>query len=102
MAEPDVSGLLSVQQAIRIIDASPVKPRVARMRLEDAAGLRLAAPLVADRDYPPFDRSLMDGFAVRAADVAAEGTSLKVIGEVAAGQCPSQTVDLGQAIAIMT
>jgi molybdopterin molybdotransferase len=102
MAEPDVSGLLTVQQAIRIIDASPVKPRVARVRLEDAAGLRLAAPLVADRDYPPFDRSLMDGFAVRSADVAAEGASLKVIGEVAAGQWPSQSVAPGEAIAIMT
>ena len=36
-----------------------------------ACGRVLAEPIVADRDYPPFDRSTRDGFAVRAADADA-------------------------------
>jgi len=102
MAEPDVSGLLTVQQAIRIIDAAEVQPRVVRVPLDQAAGLRLAAPLLADRDYPPFDRSLMDGYAVRVADLSSDGATLRVVGEVAAGQWPQQRLQQGETVAIMT
>jgi molybdopterin molybdotransferase len=58
--------------------------------------------VVADRDYPPFDRSLMDGYAVRVADVARTPVELMVIGEVAAGAVGAASVSAGQAIAIMT
>jgi molybdopterin molybdotransferase len=52
--------------------------------LEDAAGRVLAESVSAVVDLPPFDRTAMDGFAVRAADVSA-GASLRVIGDLAAG-----------------
>src|SRR5688572_2119919 len=68
--EPDVGELISVGEAIRILDAMEVRPRAVEMGLGDAQGLVLAEDLHADRDYPPFDKSLMDGFAVRCADVA--------------------------------
>src|SRR5438874_7205065 len=69
MSEPAVSDLLTVAQAISIIDATPVAPRLVEVPLQEAQGLRLAEDLRADRNYPPFDKSLMDGFAVRCADL---------------------------------
>jgi molybdopterin molybdotransferase len=59
----------------------------------------LAADVITDRDYPPFDRSARDGFAVRAGDVP--GT-LRVIGEVRAGAMFGGRVIAGDAVEIMT
>ncbi|HWE97746.1 MAG TPA: molybdopterin molybdotransferase MoeA [Tepidisphaeraceae bacterium] len=102
MNDPEVSGLLTVQQAIAVIDGTAVAPRVVRVRLENAAGLRLAEDLVADRDYPPFLKSLMDGYAVRRADVAQAPADLLVVGEIAAGAWPQRAIDAGETMAIMT
>ena len=106
MGELDVAKLLSVTEAVAVIDATAVAPRVARVPLGEAAGLRLAQDVVADRDYPPFAKSLMDGYAVRAADVsgasAARPIDLRVVGEVAAGAEPTRAVTAGEAVAIMT
>jgi molybdopterin molybdotransferase len=65
----------------------------------DAAGRVLAESIVADRDYPPFDRSARDGFAVRSADVPGE---LRVIGEVRAGTVFEGAIGAGEAVEIMT
>lgn len=65
----------------------------------DAAGRVLAEDVSADRDYPPFDRSARDGFAVRAADIPGE---LRVIGEVRAGAVFEGEVSAGTAVEIMT
>src|SRR2546423_4519841 len=86
MGELDVSQLMTVSQAMAAIDAAPVTPRVVRLPLAEAAGLRLARDLVADRDYPPFPKSTMDGFAVRGADVARTPAELRVVGRVPAGR----------------
>ncbi len=103
MSESAVAGLLSVAQAMEILDRTPVAPRVVRMALAEVAGLRLAQDLVADRDYPPFKKSLMDGYAVRILDVGA-GTAveLSVVGEIPAGASVERTLGLGEAMAIMT
>jgi molybdopterin molybdotransferase len=70
----------------------------------DAALKRvLAEDVVADRDFPPTDRSSMDGFAVRWEDVAEPGRSLEVRGEVRAGQPVGDlSVGPGQCVRIMT
>ena len=57
---------------------------------------------VADRDFPPFDRAAMDGFAVRSKDVAAANTRLRLSGEVRAGMWPDRAVGAGEATRIMT
>ena len=59
----------------------------------------LAQDIAADRDYPPFDRSVRDGFAVRAGDVPG---LLRIVGEVRAGERYVGTVNAGQAVEIMT
>jgi molybdopterin molybdotransferase len=97
-----VSQLLSVSEAIALIDAVEVTPRIVRVPLGEARGLYLAQDLAADRDYPPFDKSLMDGYAVRAADVAAAPVTLRWAGEVAAGAQASRPLAPGEAMAIMT
>lgn len=102
MGEPDVSNLLSVLQAIRIIDAVPVQPRVIRLSPAAADGFRLAADLTSDRDYPPFRKSQMDGFAVRSDDVSRPPVDLKLVGEIPAGKTPDRDVGAGETMAIMT
>jgi molybdopterin molybdotransferase len=100
--EPPVSDLITVAQAIKIIDQTPVEPRVAQVSVTESAGLRLAADILCDRDYPPFRKALMDGYAVRCEDVTQPPTELECVAEVAAGQTPNRTVNSGEAIAIMT
>jgi molybdopterin molybdotransferase len=67
--------------------------------LGEAAGRILAESVAADRDYPPFPRSARDGFAVRAADLP--GT-LRIIGEVRAGEVFAGEGTTGEAVEIMT
>src|SRR5580693_5294493 len=75
---------------------------VESVRLADALGRVLAEPIVADRDYPPFDRSTRDGFAVRAADAAHASAVLQCIGEIKAGSGFDKTVGAGECVQIMT
>ncbi|MCX7395449.1 MAG: molybdopterin molybdotransferase MoeA [Planctomycetales bacterium] len=73
-----------------------------RMPLFDCLNLSLAEDVVADLDSPPFDKSLMDGYAVRATDVERGTVSLRVIDLLAAGQTPTKAIGPGEAIQIMT
>lgn len=74
--------------------------------LDDALGCVLAASAVAGEPVPPFANSGMDGYAVRAADVAdaTEGrpVRLRVAGTIAAGATPDTEVTPGTAVRIMT
>jgi molybdopterin molybdotransferase len=100
--EKPLSDLMSVAQAIAILDAVPVHPRSSRVPLAKAMGLRLAEDLRADRDFPPMDKSQMDGYAVRCADVAGVPVELEMVAEITAGSAADQPVLPGQAMAIMT
>jgi molybdopterin molybdotransferase len=103
MTEPDVSSLISVADAIAIIDSTRVQPRTARVSLSRCGGLYLAHDIVADRDLPPWDKCLMDGFALRAGSAGIRpGTQLTIIGELAAGAMAAGAVADGQAMAVMT
>lgn len=75
-----------------------------KSNLSEALGRVLAAPLIADRDQPPFPRATRDGFAVRARDLTT-GVPLYVVGQLRAGESwPSGQPPLavGEAIEIMT
>ena len=65
-------------------------------------GLVLAENVASDIDMPPFDKSLMDGYAVRCADLDEGRAILTVVEEVTAGQVPRHNVGPGQATRIMT
>jgi molybdenum cofactor synthesis domain-containing protein len=70
--------------------------------LAEALGRFLATNVSADSDLPPFDRSQMDGYAVRAEDVKVVPARLQIIGESAAGSGWHHQMEAGQAVRIMT
>jgi molybdopterin molybdotransferase len=98
--------VLDYVQAAALVNATadrlPAPPNCETVLIDQALGRCLALDIRADRDQPAFDRSTRDGYAVRADDLAAAST-LKVIGQLRAGQPPlSLTLRPGEAIEIMT
>ncbi len=67
----------------------------------DALGLVLTQEVKTDREYPPFDRSTRDGYAVRSSD-AAPGAQLKCVGEIKAGDTVREALTGGTCLQIMT
>lgn len=95
--------MIELADAIALVESTavPLPPR--RTRLLDASGRVLAAPVVSDVDSPPWDRAMMDGFAVRGADVTAGGiTSLEIIVDLAAGDVTAIHIRPGCCARIMT
>jgi molybdopterin molybdotransferase len=90
------------QKVIEVAGAIPRPVRRTQVEIEHSFGRILAEPVLADRDYPPFDRSTRDGFAVRAADAQNPGARLDCIGELRAGGRFEGTVLAGQCVEIMT
>jgi molybdopterin molybdotransferase len=88
---------LVIERATTQAGARPTHKRP----VNDALGYVLAEQIRADRDYPPFDRSTRDGFAVRAAELH-PGASLKLIGEIKAGDTVTEHLGPGACIQIMT
>ncbi len=97
-----MSALLPVDEAIARILGGVVPTEAEGVPL--AAGLSrvLAAPLAARRDQPPRDVSAMDGYAVRAADIAALPATLAVIGTAPAGHPFAGALQPGEAVRIFT
>jgi molybdopterin molybdotransferase len=102
------AGIVSFEQARRLVEqhAATVSPgEVETVDLVAGLGRVLAEEIVADRDFPPFDRATRDGYAVRAADLAQVPARLEIVGEVKAGDWPEPgvcSVGRGQAVEIMT
>ena len=67
----------------------------------DALGLVLAQEVKTDREYPPFDRSTRDGYALRSKEVK-PGTQLKCSGEIKAGDTVTEALAAGTCVQIMT
>jgi molybdopterin molybdotransferase len=94
--------VIPFDEALQIVlGHTPVLP-VEGVGIEDALGRVLAETVASDVDMPPFDRSAMDGYAVRAADAASAPVVLDVVATVRAGQVPDREVRSGQAMQIMT
>jgi molybdopterin molybdotransferase len=95
-------ALLPVAEALaRVLDSVAALP-ADEVAVADAHGRVLAADLAALRTQPPEAISAMDGYAVRAADVATAPAKLRVIGEVAAGRPFEGAVGAGEAARIFT
>jgi molybdopterin molybdotransferase len=95
-------ALLSVADALDLVLADAVPLPGEDAPLDDANGRVLAADLSALRTQPPAAVSAMDGYAVRAGDVAHAPVRLKVIGEVAAGRPFNAPVGSGETARIFT
>jgi molybdopterin molybdotransferase len=97
------SPLLSVADALARILATAATPFEAeRVSLADAPGRTLATGLAARRTQPPFAASAMDGYAVRAEDVAAVPATLRLVGTSAAGHGHGGRVGPGETVRIFT
>lgn len=101
-----MDDLLSVSEAREKLLAAFRPVGTNRISLGQAAGRVLAEDISAGMDLPPFDNSSMDGFAVRAEDLAQSSSehplSLKVTGDIPAGSFPDMQLEPGQAARIMT
>lgn len=94
--------MISVAEAIEIVKQQTASLTTERVPIVEALGRVLGADVVADTDLPPFDRSQMDGYAVRAHDVTEIPARLRIVGESAAGKGWHQLLEDGQAVRIMT
>ncbi len=94
--------MISVAEAIQIVKEQTQTLPTERVELPRAMGRVLAEDIVADSDLPPFDRSQMDGYAVRAEDVKTAPVRLRIVGESAAGKGWRHEMEEGQAVRIMT
>lgn len=92
----------SVREALELVAGHAGAQPIERTDLVDCLGLTLAEPIAADLDSPPFTKSLMDGYAVRNADIAGGRATLEVLGTLAAGAVSEREVGPGQALQIMT
>ncbi len=93
--------MISVDEALEKVLALLAPLDAETVPLARAAGRVLAGDIVATRAQPPFDASVMDGYAVRDADVA-PGATLTVIGEAAAGHRFHGVLSPGEAVRIFT
>src|SRR5262245_25104498 len=91
--------MISVAEAWQRIDER-VKPLPAGLAsLGELLGLRLAEDVVSSIDSPPFDKSLVDGFAIATSD---RSPVLRVVELVTAGTTPTKDVARGTTIRVMT
>jgi molybdopterin molybdotransferase len=88
-------------QALVLLHTRPA-PAEHRPLSPAALGLVLAEDVASDLDMPPWDKAMMDGYAVRAADLPGGAGTLTVVEEVTAGQTPRVALTAGQATRIMT
>ena len=95
-------ALLSVTDARQTIVARLNRLAPETIALDAALGRVLAADMAARLSHPAADVSAMDGYAVRATDVTASGTTLRVVGESAAGHPWAGHVGQGEAVRIFT
>ncbi|MCX7304327.1 MAG: molybdopterin molybdotransferase MoeA [Hyphomicrobiales bacterium] len=97
-----MSGLLPVDEALaRLLDGAAPRGHET-VPVAEAAGRVLAGPLKALRTQPPFPASAMDGYAVRAEDVASVPVTLALTGVAAAGRMFAGRVGKGDAVRILT
>jgi molybdopterin molybdotransferase len=94
--------MIPVREAIDIVLSHTTNLTIEAIPLSDSAGRFLAEDIIADTDLPPFDRAQMDGYAVRADDVANVPARLPIVGESAAGAGWHHEMHAGEAVRIMT
>lgn len=94
--------MIPISEALKIIESETFSLEAESVKLENSVGRVLAEEIRADMDLPPFDRSQMDGFAVKIEDVKNAPVELKIIGESIAGKGFDGEMKSGEAVRIMT
>ncbi|QDV53745.1 molybdopterin molybdotransferase MoeA [Gimesia fumaroli] len=94
--------MLTVQEAFQLI-LDTVKPAApVQCSLFEATHCVLAEGTVSDLNVPPFDKALMDGFAVSSSDLPEGKATLNILETIFAGSVPTHSLQVGQTSQIMT
>jgi molybdopterin molybdotransferase len=91
--------MISVEQALKIIDSKTTQLLKQKIKLQDALDFVLAESILSPINMPPFRQSAMDGYALNYDETISE---YKLIGEVAAGSGQEFNLKLGEAVRIFT
>ncbi len=94
--------MIPISEALKFINSETFTLESETIELENSIGRVLAEEIRADMDLPPFDRSQMDGFAIKNNDAKNAPVKLKIIGESAAGKGFDGKLNSGEAVRIMT
>jgi molybdopterin molybdotransferase len=95
-------NMISLQQAQQLVFQQAHSFGKEKLLLDDAIGRMLSQKIIADRDYPPFNRATMDGIAINSADWK-NGTCTYTLTEtIFAGKSPTKKINPGECYKIMT
>jgi molybdopterin molybdotransferase len=94
--------MISVEAAQAIVLEKVRALPPVEVALADALDLVLAEDVISDLDMPPFDKTMMDGYAVRLADLPGGRGTLTIVEEITAGKTPTRTLSAGQTARLMT
>ncbi len=94
--------MITMDEATKIIKDNCIRREVVSIEPADAYGMVIAEDVLSDIDIPPFDKSAMDGYALRASDVKVPGAVLAVKGVVSAGTVYNDVIKSGECVKIMT
>ena len=95
-------SLVPLDEAQRRVLSQCPALRPLAIPLGDALGCVTSVAVTAEESVPPFANTAVDGFAVRAAEVAAAPVTLTVVGTIPAGSPPEPPVGPGEAVRILT
>lgn len=93
--------MITYEEAIELVLKNAPAPELCDAELTTLPGMVLAEDIFSDIDMPPFDKAVMDGFAVVTSSIN-NVSALKMIGEAKAGSPFSGVVNVGEAVQIMT
>lgn len=91
--------MILFEEALDIISQCAVPLSTETIKLEESLGRVLSVDIFSDMDMPPFNKSAVDGYACRLADLKQE---LKVLETIPAGKVPTKYVDAGECSKLMT
>jgi molybdopterin molybdotransferase len=95
--------MITVKEAQSLINGQSKNFGVEKIALQNVHGRVLAEDIFADRDYPPFNRAAMDGYAIRIVDFQEKGIKeFRLIEEIYAGALPAKKLSEGDCYKIMT
>ncbi|PQO31138.1 molybdenum cofactor biosynthesis protein [Blastopirellula marina] len=94
--------MLSVTEALEEVSRHAFRLPTKECPAIEAMGMALAEDLISPVESPAFDKAMMDGFAVIAADTDCGNVNLEIVEEITAGNTANEVLESGQAARIMT
>lgn len=94
--------MIEFSEALELITKQALSFGTEKIGIDNALGRILAENIYSDRDYPPFNRASMDGYAVRFQDFEEEIRNFKLIETIYAGESTDKVIEKGECYKIMT